>query len=58
MPCSYFRTVKNFKGHMKICNGVNNYRCPHCKEGFQKNGKLSHAHVPMFTKNQMQDMLL
>ena len=38
MPCSYFRTVKFFKGHMKICNGVNNYWCPHCKKGFQKMG--------------------
>ena len=36
MPCSYFRRVKNFKSHMKICNGVNNYQCPHCKKVFKK----------------------
>ena len=44
MPCSYFRTVKNFKGHMKIFNGVNNYQCPHCKKGFQKMGNC-HMHM-------------
>ena len=40
MPCSYFRTVKNFKSHMKICNGVNNYWCPHCKKGFFKKWEI------------------
>ena len=44
MPCSYFRTVKNFKSHMKICNDVNNYWCSHCKKGFQKMGNC-HMHM-------------